>query len=61
MAIDRSKIKTVKELNTTLKIGESYVVESIMHCPEYPNIPKEICHVKTEMMPDGTFRVIPWD
>lgn len=61
MAVERSEIKTVKELNEALKVGESYIAEAICCCPEYPNIPKQVWHVKTEKISDGTLRIIPWD
>jgi hypothetical protein len=61
MAIEKSEIKSVKELNESLEVGDSYVVEATAYCPEYPNIPKEIWHVKREKVSKTNFRIIPWD
>jgi len=61
MAIDKSKIKTVKQLNESLKIGESYVVELTAYCPDHPNVPKEVWHVKREKCSENRWRIIPWD
>lgn len=61
MAVDRSKIKTCKELNEALKVGESYIVEAVAYCPDYPNIQKQVWQVKREKISSNTFRIIPWD
>jgi len=58
---ETSKITTVKQLNESMKVGDSYIVEAVAYCQEFPDIPKEVWHVKREKVSETTFRIIPWD